>query len=142
MIDAVCGSCGKKLLFREEDAGRTAKCPGCGRSVPVVVTPGPTLPLGAPDPLQAIAAIDTSEREQDSDSVPRRPPLREHIAAGFAGGFAGAFPKVPDNRSPEQDRWDQLFDLLRAIIWRLTWVGLCLTALLVNSCSVTLRDVK
>jgi serine/threonine protein kinase len=35
MIAFACPSCGKKLSVKDESAGKKAKCPGCGQSVPI-----------------------------------------------------------------------------------------------------------
>lgn len=76
MIDVACSACGKNVLVKDEHAGKRIKCPGCGRAVSV------------PEPFPS---IDTSEQVEPIAAAvgpePERPPLREHIAAGFAGAW-------------------------------------------------------
>ncbi len=52
MIRMACPGCGKKLHAKDELAGRTAKCPNCGRPITISEAPEPsnTIPLDDAEP--------------------------------------------------------------------------------------------
>jgi hypothetical protein len=78
VIEATCGSCGKKLRVRDEHAGKRAKCPGCGVVVEVPAA-AVFLPIDAGEPSR-----------EPASGPPPTTPLKAVPAAFAALAFAAA----------------------------------------------------
>jgi len=83
VIEFSCG-CGKGLKVRDDLAGRTVRCPGCGATIRVPA--GGEAPLSGPETLQA--AMRDFQREQAAADVPvaetaETPPELEEAAQGL-----------------------------------------------------------
>jgi hypothetical protein len=72
MIRFSCSSCGKKLHAKDELAGRTAKCPNCGKpfQIPAASEMGDTIPLD--EALPGEHAIPVSEEHLAGYDAPKR----------------------------------------------------------------------
>ena len=96
MIRMACPDCGKKLHAKDELAGRTAKCPSCGRAITIPQPePSNTIPLDEAEPGEHV--IPASE-----DRVATRPRIerlnreshylicdKTHLMATWANNGAG-----------------------------------------------------
>ena len=72
IIHITCSSCGKKLHAKDELAGRSAKCPGCGQAIRIPEAPEPseTLPLDDADPGEHVIPA-SEEHVATHDLLPR-----------------------------------------------------------------------
>ena len=79
MIQLTCASCGKRLRAKDELAGRTAKCPGCGQPIhiPADSLPSPDQPsVGARRGAEGEGAIPLDDAEPSEHVIPAS---EEHV---------------------------------------------------------------
>lgn len=86
-----CGSCGKRLAVREENAGRRSKCPGCGGEL---VVPELVASMATVEPIALAGA------EVDGLAGPASAPPPVPMAAAEAEEEPVAIPIPPTSPSP------------------------------------------
>ena len=116
MIRFACSSCGKKLHAKDELAGRTAKCPNCGR--PFQIPKAGEVPDSVPldDALPGETVIPVSEEHLAAYDAPKRL-VREshyvicdktHLVAMWASDGAGWIIRVGSGFLPAKRNRDKL----------------------------------
>ncbi len=94
MIQFQCAKCGKRLMVKDESAGKRAKCPGCGE---VMVVPG-----GQAAPAAAAPKPSASPLRSAAPAQPLRPPAQTPKAAATVSlgtGPAGGVIRAPSRLS-------------------------------------------
>jgi DNA-directed RNA polymerase subunit RPC12/RpoP len=99
MIQFQCAKCGKRLMVKDESAGKRAKCPGCGE---VMVVPGAKAAPAAAAPRPSAAAPPKPVPRPAAPAQPPRPPAQAPKAAptvSLGTGPAGGLIRAPSHLS-------------------------------------------
>ncbi|MEM6560379.1 MAG: hypothetical protein AAF656_02155 [Planctomycetota bacterium] len=92
MLSMTCPSCGQKIKYREEHAGKRLKCPACGEKVQTAAGPKPGSAMAMPGTAGVSAGMSASGRPLDKKKElkfedKRMPIYVKTLLVGLIAGF-------------------------------------------------------
>jgi len=110
MISFACGQCNKQLKVKDELAGKTGKCPGCGQPVvvPALAAAASISPVPSPDLANRKAPPPSISPGTEERTLPPKNPDQSGKESLIAGGETALGADAVPVGEPNSDLWDFL----------------------------------